>query len=161
MLSQLDRLSVQADGRYATDTELQFLADYVQSFNVRVQTYLRLQELESTIVQQAYVKIRAVDPRLLHYGYEDVSTKWKRDTIRVIRYTAIAVLINDPDALKERFLLWFQTIMQAFSAQRGCEVTYQVLQDVVRQYLTPAQANLVCPMLELNRRMLGSKSLNA
>jgi hypothetical protein len=158
MLSQLERLSSEIDGRYATDAELQFLTDYVQSFNLRVQTYQKLQEVETSLVQQAYAKIRSTDPDLFKQGNEDLSSKWKRDTLRVLRYTAIAVLMSDSETLRERFLLWFQTIMRAFNAEKGCNITYTVMQDVVKQNFPVAQANLICPVLELNRRSLGVAS---
>jgi Phycobilisome protein len=158
MLSQLERLSCEVDGRYASDTELQFLTDYVQSFTLRVQTYQRLQEIEVALVQQAYVKMRSQDPSLFKNGTEDISGKWKRDTLRVLRHVAIAVLMDDPETLRERFLLWFQTIMRAFSAEKSCNVTYTVLQEIVKQNLSAPQANLVCPILELTRRSLGAAS---
>lgn len=155
MLSQLERLSVEADGRYATDAELQFIAEYLQSFNLRVQTYLRIQAIESTIIQQVQAKMQTLDPTLFHSSGEDLTGKWKRDTLRVLRYSAVAMLLNDPDTLRERLLFWMQAIMRAFGAQRSCNVTYEVMQDVVRQHLTPPQANLFCPILELDRRSLG------
>lgn len=158
MLSQLERLSCEVDGRYASDAELQFLTDYVQSFNLRVQTYQKLQEIEVALVQQAYTKMRSQDPNLFKNGTEDISGKWKRDTLRVLRYVAIAVLMNDPETLRERFLLWFQTIMRAFSAEKGCNATYTVLQEIVKQNLPAPQASLVCPILELTRRSLGTVS---
>lgn len=155
MLSQLERLSLNAEGRYAADDELQFVSDYVQSFYLRVETYQKLQAAESAIVQQVQARIRAIDPNLLKNGNEDLSAKWKRDTVRVLRYSAVAMLLNDPDSLRDRLLVWMQTIMRAFGAQRSCDVTYQVMQDVVKQHLTPIQASLFCPILELNRRSLG------
>jgi Phycobilisome protein len=158
MLGQLQRFSFEIDGRYATDTELQFLTDYVQSFDLRVQTYQKLQAIESVVVQQVYTKMKAIDSNLFNSGNEDISAKWKRDTLRTLRYSATAMLVNDPDILRERFLLWFQTIMRAFSAQQSCDVTYKVMQEVIQQHLTPRQASLFCPILELNRRTLGQTS---
>ncbi|NJO41642.1 MAG: phycobilisome protein [Cyanobacteria bacterium CRU_2_1] len=155
MLSQLDRLSFTVDGRYADDSELQFIADYIRSFPIRAQTYLKLQELESKLMQQTYQKVRLIDPMLFNHNGNDITAKWKQDTLRVLRYTAVTVLMDDTDTLRDRLLLWFQTIMKAFNAQRSCDVTYQVLQEVVKQNLPHAQANLVCPILELNRRLLG------
>jgi Phycobilisome protein len=155
MLSQLQRLGVEAEGRYATDSELQFISDYAQSFSLRVQTYQKLQASESAIIQQVQAKMQALDPTLFRSGNEDVSGKWKRDTIRVLRYSAVALLLDDPDTLRDRLLFWMQTIMRAFGAQRSCNVTYEVMQDVVKQHLLPNQANLFCPILELNRRSLG------
>ncbi|MBW4578780.1 MAG: phycobilisome protein [Tildeniella nuda ZEHNDER 1965/U140] len=155
MLSQLEKLSLDTDGRYATDEELAFVSTYVQSFGTRVQTYQTLQLVEAAIVQQVEAKMRAIDPDLFRSGNEDMSAKWKRDTVRVLRYSAVAMLMNDPDTLRERFLLWFKTIMKAFSAQKSCNATYVVMQEVVKQHLTPVQASLFCPILEINRQVLG------
>jgi hypothetical protein len=155
MLSQLTRLSLEVDGRYATDEELLFLNDYMKSYSLRLQTYQKLQASEAAIVQQVLTKLRSLDQSLLKSGGEDISSKWKRDTIRVLRYSAIAMLLNDSDTLQERLLFWMQTVMRAFGAQKSCDVTYQLMQVAVRQELTPLQASLFCPILELNRRLLG------
>lgn len=156
MLSQIQRLSQTTEGRYATDEELRFLAEYARSFELRVQTYQKLQASEAAIVQQVLAKMRAIDPTLLRNGSEDITNKWKRDTLRVLRYSAVAMLLDDSETLRERFLFWFQTIMRAFNAQKSCGVTYTVMQDVVKQVLTPSEANLLLPILEVNRRMLGT-----
>ncbi|BAU13257.1 hypothetical protein LEP3755_37960 [Leptolyngbya sp. NIES-3755] len=156
MLSQIQRLSQETEGRYATDEELRFLADFARSYELRVQTYQKLQASEMVIVQQVQAKMRAIDPTLFRQGNEDLTNKWKRDTLRVLRYSAAAMLIDDPESLRERFLFWFQTIMRAFNAQKSCGVTYTVMQDVIKQVLTPAEANLILPILEVNRRMLGT-----
>ena len=158
MLSQIQYVSQVADGRYATDEELQFISSYLQSFEVRLSAYTRLQGAEATIVQQVQIKLRSLDPTLLHSGAEDVTAKWRRDTIRVLRYSAIAMLLNDADWLRDRLLYWMQTVMKAFGAQRSCDATYQLMQDVVQQHLTPAEARLFCPILELNRALLGGTS---
>jgi hypothetical protein len=155
MLSQLERLSFQVDGRYASDAELQFFVDYVQSFRLRVETYQRLRELEPMLVQETCTKMQAIDPTLFQIGNQNLVTKWKRDTICTLRYVAVAMLMNDPKTLQERFLDWFQTIMRAFGAQRSCDVTYQVMQAVIKQHLPAAQSDLICPILELTRRSLG------
>lgn len=155
MLSQLERLSREVDGRYASDAELTFAIDYVRSFNLRVQTYQKLQELEATLIQQTYAKMRSIDPTVFSHNGTDISAKWKRDTLRTLRYVAVAVLTDDAETFRERMLLWFQTIMRAFNAQKSCNLTYRVMQEVVKQSMTAPQANLVCPMLELSRSTLG------
>lgn len=158
MLNQLERLCFETDGRYATDAELEFLSVYCNSFNLRIQTYLKLQELEPLLVQQAFQKLRSIDPAIFHYNRVDASAKWKQDTIRVLRHVAVAVLLDDPGSLQEQFLIWFQTIMKAFGTQKSCDLTYQVLQEVVKYNLTARQAGLVCPVLELTRLVLGDRS---
>lgn len=156
MLSQLERLSRETDGRYASDAELSFAIDYVRSFNLRLQTYQKLQEMESTLLQQTYAKMRAIDPDLFTVAGADMTSKWKRDTVSNLRYIATAVLMDDPDTYRERMLLWTETVLRSFAVQRSCNVTYQVLQELVKQYLTAPQANLVCPLLEMSRRSLGA-----
>lgn len=156
MLSQLERLSRETDGRYASDAELSFAIDYVRSFNLRLQTYQKLQEMESTLLQQTYAKMRAMDPGLFTVAGADMTSKWKRDTLSNLRYIATAVLMDDLDTYRERMLLWTETVLRSFAVQRSCNVTYQVLQEVVKQYLTAPQANLVCPLLEMSRRSLGA-----
>jgi Phycobilisome protein len=159
MLNQLERLSREVDGRYASDAELAFAIDYVRSFNLRVQTYQRLQELEPTIVQQTYTKMRAIDPSIfVNDRKEDLTRKCVSDLVAVLRATARAVLINDLDAHHEQLLIWLQTIMRALGKERTCDILYSTLQEVVKQNLTPPQANLVCPILETNRRVLGMAS---
>lgn len=155
MLSQLETLSLKTDGRYAIDEELQFLNDYVQLFGLRMQTYQTLQLVEAAIVKQVEEKLRLLDSNFFKSGNDDISAKWRRDTVRVLRYSAVAMLMNDPETLRSRFLLWFQTIMKAFNAQKSCNATYEVMQDVVKQHLTPVQASLFCPILEMNRQTLG------
>ena len=49
MLSQIQHLSQEIDGRYATDTELQFLTEIAQTFHLRAQTYQKLQAAEATL----------------------------------------------------------------------------------------------------------------
>jgi len=156
MLSQLQKLSCETDGRYATDEELEFVSEFGRSFYLRVQTYQQLQAMETVIVQQVLTKMQFLDPALLHHHNADVTAKWQRDTIRVLRYSAIAMLLNDPDSLRDRLLFWFRTIMKAFGAERCCNVTYAVMQDVVKQHLTASQASLFCPILEMNRQILGA-----
>jgi hypothetical protein len=155
MLSQLERLGREIDGRYANDAELAFVIDYVRSFNLRVQTYHRLQELEATLIQQTYTQMRSIDATVFSQT-GDLSAKWKRDTRQTLRHVAVAVLMDDADTFREQMLLWFQTVMRAFEAQPSCNLTYQVLQEVVQQHLTAPQASLVCPLLELSRRLLGA-----
>lgn len=157
MFVQLENLSIEADGRYATDEELQFIDAYLRSFKLRQQTYNKLKNLETKIVEQVYGKLRSQDPSLLRYGAEDVSEKWKRDSLRVIRYMALTVLIDDVDNLKNQLLIWFQTIMQAFGAERSCYATYEVMQQVIKSLLDAPEFALVAPILELNRTMLGKK----
>jgi len=50
MFKQLTRLSIDADGRYASDSELQFLQDYLDSAELRMSAYEKVREQEEQII---------------------------------------------------------------------------------------------------------------
>lgn len=159
MLTKFDKLIRTAEGRYATDEELKFLDDYAQTMQLRADTYNRLRALETDIVDRVQTKMQSGYPHLLQGGtLADATSKWRQDTLRVLRFAAMAVLIDDPDRMKESFLYWFQTIMKAFGTGQSCAVTYTLMQETVKQMLPAAQADLLCPILELTRTQLGETS---
>ena len=155
MLSQLNTLCTETDGRYATDAELLFLHRYLQTVQLRFSAYRSIQAHEAQIIQQVQERLEAIAPGLLQQGQSDLTAKWKQDTIRSLRYAALALLLDDPQTLRETMLVWFQTIIRAFDAEPSCNLTYTLIQDVVTQYLSPAEAELFCPILELTRSFLG------
>lgn len=155
MLSELQTLIREVDGRYATDTELQFLQNYLQTARLRFSAYQKIQKAEKEIIQQVKQKLKASHPQLLRRGKVDFSAKWQRDTVRGLRFCAHALLVADEEGLKENFLLWFQSVMRSFKAQPSCDMTYKTMQDIVRQYLTPQEAEIFCPILAQARLLLG------
>ncbi|EKV02010.1 phycobilisome protein [Leptolyngbyaceae cyanobacterium CCMR0082] len=155
MLSQLQTLVREVDGRYATDTELMFLQNYLQTARLRFSAYQKIQKAETAIIQQVKQKLKATDPQLLRRGKVDLSAKWQRDAVIGFRYCAHALLVADEEGLEERLLLWFQSIIRSFKAQQSCDITYKIMQDVVRQHLTPQEAELFCPILAQARLLLG------
>ncbi len=156
MLTQLDYLSRTADGRYASDTELAFLEHYHQSFALRLRTYQKLQAAEGKLLQALQARLQQEEPSLFHG--EDLATQRKCDfdTRCILRACLVALLLNDPEVLKERMLYWLQTIMRTFKHhQHRCDMNYRVLQDIVRQSLPESESALMYPLLELTRSMLG------
>ncbi|MGI0490491.1 MAG: phycobilisome protein [Alkalinema sp. CACIAM 70d] len=155
MLSQMQRLSVEADGRYATDEELKFLATYLRSYDQRLQTYQKLQSSETTLIQQVYDRVRTKDPNTFRNGNTDHTSICKRDMSMNLRYAALAMLLDDTDTLREKHLFWCQTIMRACGIQRKCNLIYSTMQEVTQQQLDPAQARLINGVLEQTQRLLG------
>ncbi|MEN9202207.1 MAG: hypothetical protein Q6K80_07195 [Thermostichus sp. DG_1_6_bins_120] len=155
MLTRLRELSIAADGRYLRDEEMQFMETYLASFDLRLSAYHKIQNAEAEIIRDVERKMRALDPYLLMRGVEDFSNKWKADTVRVLRLSALAMLLDDEQRYKERFLYWFQTLMRAFRTQRSCEATYRFLQEVLANYLSYDELSLLKPILETNRTLLG------
>lgn len=155
MLNQLSRLSVEADGRYATTEELQFLKDYIQSLDLRLTAYEKISAAQTEIVERVETQVRATNPDLFRKGNRDVTATCKRDRFDVLRYSATALLSNDLDCLRDSFLLWYRTIIRVFQDREAAAVTYQVMQEVLKKYLTPQEAALISPIMGLNQVILG------
>jgi hypothetical protein len=156
MLTQLDNLSRTADGRYANDAELAFIQDYYSSFAQRLSTYKKMQAVETQMVRAVQAQLQKEDPSFVANDPQ-MLRKCEFDLLFVLRYAAVALLLNDTDTFKERLLYWLQTIMRTFkNHQSRCDTAYRVAQTVATQYLAPQEATLVCPLLELSRSMLGN-----
>ena len=79
---------------------------------------------------------------------------WRRDIGIVLRNTTAALLTNDLDRLRDRLLLWRQTILSSFKVQRISETSHRASQEVMRQYLTAEEMALLQLILALNSSLL-------
>lgn len=156
MLQQLARLSVEAEGRFATDEELQFLKDYLQSVEQRVIAYEKIHEAEEKIIHLVEAKKRAHNANLFQLNSGDVTQVCRRDLRNVLRHSAAALLFDERERLQESLLLWYQTIVRAYKYESYAKVTYQILQEAIKQYLLPEEATLFYPFLQLNQLVLSS-----
>ncbi len=155
MLSNIQTLVQATDGRYASDTELMFFQSYLSSVSTRLRAYQKIQGAEQQIIAQVMAKLKAQKPDAFLIGGQDLTAKWQRDTVRVLRYSATALLLDDPERFKDNLLTWFQTIMRAYGAQESCQLTYIAMQEVIAQYLNAEELKLFLPILELSRVTLG------
>ena len=154
MLQQLERLCTNTDGRYATDAELSFFQDYLRTARLRFSLYQKIQKLESKLVQKTLAQLKLTNPNLLMQGNVDMTAKCQRDTVLMLRYTAASLLIDDPDIFRDGVLIWLQTIMKSFKTENSYRETYRIIQIVIRQSLTPEEAKLFSPLLEMSRIFL-------
>lgn len=155
MLTNVQALVAATDGRYASDQELMFFQQYLGSVSTRLRAYQKIQRAEPQIISQVMARLKAKNPDIFLVGEQDLAAKWQRDTVRVLRYSATALLLDDEERLKDRLLMWFQTIMRAFGAQASCALTYATMQEVMTQHLNGEELRLFLPILELSRTILG------
>jgi hypothetical protein len=154
MFKQLTRLSIDADGRYATDDELKFLDDYLDTIETRVSTYETIREHEEQIIYRWEAAKRGIKQDVFHMGDRDVTEICRRDMTNVFRCSATAILFNDLDRLREGLLIWYQTIVRAFKYDKYTNITYAVIQDTIKEFLKPEEVELMLPALKLNHTIL-------
>ena len=156
MLKQTKNLIIEADGRYATDQELQFIKDYLDSVEIRISTYEKVRDESEKILDLTKRKMDVKDPNLFIRGDKNLSSIWRRDVAIVLRCSVAAMLINDLDWLRDSLLLWHRTIVNANKTSHISEATYQVMLEVMKKYLTKEELELVLPVLQLNQSILSS-----
>jgi hypothetical protein len=132
-----------------------FFQQYLGSVSTRLRAYQKIQGAEQQIISQVLTRLKVQKPDIFLVGSQDLAAKWQRDTVRVLRYSATALLLNDSEWLKDSLLMWFQSIMRAFGAQDSCNLTYTLMQEVMTQHLDPEELRLFLPILELSRTLLG------
>ncbi|BAQ60536.1 hypothetical protein GM3708_942 [Geminocystis sp. NIES-3708] len=149
MLKQFADLTIEADGRYAEDYELKFLEDYLESQDLRMSAYIKIRDNADAIVEAVRVGKNKRNPE-----FKDYYATCKRDFIDLIRYSAAALLFDDLERLRTNMLLWFQTIAKSWTFEDDNNDTYDVLLQVIPQFLTPEEAKLALPIFELNCAVL-------
>ena len=159
MLKQLANLTIDADGRYATDAELKFIHNYLNSAKQRVEIYEKIRDAEEAIVEKVKSERKMFHEGPGNFSHLDRGQKEEfctRDLKSVIRCSAAAILLEEPDRLKQALLLWYYTIVRAFDFLEQSQPTYQVLEKVINTYLTPEEVKLATPILRLNHTILSS-----
>jgi hypothetical protein len=154
MLSQLTRLSIESDGRYATAAELQFLKTYLQSVEQRAIVYEKIREAEYQIIYEVTAQLRASNPAIFMKGDQDLTVMAQRDCSNVLKCAAAAMLIDDLDRLRDGLLLWHQTIVNAIKTDQISRAMWIVLPDVMKKYLSPEELTLMSPVFQLNQALL-------
>lgn len=185
MLTQLARLSLEVDGRYATDRELQFFEDYDRSLEQRLNAYHKIRNAEEKIIHKVkqlsnlsagFERNRATEQQLQYLesyhnqseekrvdNYEqvrqimssqDLTQMCTRDMTMTLRCIAAAMLFNDLERLRDGLLIWYQAIVRCYGFKEFSVVTYKILQDVVAEYLTPEEKELMMPALQLAHSVL-------
>jgi hypothetical protein len=154
MLSQLEKLTRETDGRYATDAELMFLQTYLKTARLRFRAYQKLKAAESTIVKSLTTQMKAMDPTLLQSNGQEQLDKCQRDARYFLRYITHAVLVDDEEGLQEYLLHWWQTILRALKLERQYRMRQILIEEILKQHLTPEEVSLITPILAVTRSIL-------
>ena len=159
MLKQLHQLTVDADGRYATEEELAFLREYISSAKTRTKIYKKLREMRSDIALQTEQKVLEGNEDIFVVNGKDYKPMFHRDQGIDLRYTAATVLSGDLERLKQSLLLWYKTILKAARPNKvktWTEMTYRVKPSIVLSTLDEEEHNYIAPILSLKKSVLGS-----
>ena len=156
MLKQITQLTLKADGRYATEQELKFLRDYLESAETRITAYEKIRDRAEEVLDLTKAKMDTKNPTLFTRGSKDLSAIWRRDVAIVLRCSVAAMLVKDLDWLRDSLLLWHRTIVNANKTSHISQETYGVMAEIMADYLTDEEIELMLPVLQLNQSILSS-----
>jgi hypothetical protein len=74
--------------------------------------------------------------------------------VGVLRLAATALLLNDLDRLRDNLLLWYLTIVNSFEYQEYTKINYQILEEIVNDFLTVPEKTVASPFFKLNYTIL-------
>jgi hypothetical protein len=156
MLNQLERLSLEVEGRYATVQELQVLKDYFPTINPRLSAYQKLRDGEGEIIARLESRMREKQPNIFNMGDKDVTEFYRRDTKTALKISLAAMLIDDLDRIRENLLLWYLTIIKAFKFQHVITLAYKTMPEIIEPMLTAEEYACIKPILLLNQTVLAN-----
>lgn len=154
MITLLENLIERSDGAYFEAKDLDLLEQGLQSWGDRRKTYQIIQDKEMAIVEKTLTRFQQENETLLRTAPESIFKKCQGDLISVLRHCAMAMLLQDEELLKDRFLYWMQNIMRALRNQKFNVHIYKILQDVIQEELPEQYANLMMPYLQITHQYL-------
>lgn len=155
MNTDLEALFAEAENRYLKPEELKGLTQYVESLPQRLETYCQIREKEVEIMQ-------AVADQLPRH-FPDPSTEDMERSIKnamlMLRYCAMAMLINNDTLVKERFVDWLSQSIAMYDTQDLDKVLYKLLNQQLMKTLKPDQIKLIkSPLILAQTQLLNSSS---
>lgn len=144
MQSDLKAILYKAEDHYLQKTEIKDFQNSVASLAQRLETYQCLRDKEIKIFQPiAEELVRAYpeeNPKLL----EKALKHW----LAIMRYSAMAMLINNPEYLQRQILDWLTEMIQAHQMQSVESTIYDSLLLRLEKVLTQQQFALIRPFLD-------------
>ncbi|WP_309742070.1 MULTISPECIES: phycobilisome protein [unclassified Chamaesiphon] len=155
MITLLEALVDGADGAYASKQDLRNLEHAMFSWSERKEAYLALQEREKSVIDRAIAlmqpKKAAPGARAMDGAYLD---RCRRDMTLTLRSYALAMLLQDEEMLKDRFLYWQRNILQSMGLHNYKGIEY-LLESICAE-LPKEQSSLFQPYFKLGQETIVS-----
>jgi len=152
MITLLENVLERADGNYVSAQDLRLLDKAHSSWQARKDAYYSVQVHENDIINLALEAMRSSD----RFTARPMDTDHcRKDLTLGLRLCALAMLMEDPEMLKDRFLYWQQNIFLAMqlNSYHGYKYTWLALQS----QLPKEQSELFSPYLKMAHEMMSGK----
>jgi Phycobilisome protein len=155
MITLLEKLVDGADGAYANKQDLRNLEHAMLSYSERKEAYHAVETNEKAIIDRAVTLMQGNKAVPTDRVMDKVTMdRCRRDMILTLRSYALAMLLQDEEMLKDRFLYWQKNVIQAMGLHHYSAIKF-VLESIYLE-LPKEQANLFQPYFKLGQEMLDS-----
>ena len=143
MVSPLEQMLIEAEARYLTPEQLEQLKAYVLGWPKRLHVYRAVREGESQMVSRTLSALQKEMPNLS----PQMVDLCRRHLLLLLRYSALAMLLQDEDLLKERLIEWMEEEVRLYGLQSAYEVAYRICQQELRDRLAPGELEFIRPLI--------------
>ncbi|MBW4577285.1 MAG: phycobilisome protein [Aphanothece sp. CMT-3BRIN-NPC111] len=144
MHSEIKTLLYEAEEHYLKPAEIETFKHCASFLAQRLETYELLRNQEIAIFQPVADQLLERFPQEKQETLERALKHW----LSVLRYCAMAMLLNNQEFLQRRILEWLTDMVQAHQTQEIESALYQLLQKQLKELFTEQQLALVQPFLE-------------
>ncbi len=146
----LEALFDEPEKRYLQPDELNVLSQYVSSMPERIKTYRQLRDAEIQLMQPVADQLQQ---RFAQVS-EDILKRSIQNGLLVLRYAAMAMLMDDPDFMNKRLQSWLPEMVAAFDTLAVDEALHELLAQRLSATLTAQQFALLSPALAVAKQLL-------
>jgi len=144
MYPELQALIHESEHQYLQQADLDKLAQEVSTLKQRLAVYRVLRDQEITIFQTVADQLLEKLPQEKTRKIETCVRHW----LLVTRYSAMAMLLNNPEFLERRLLEWLTDIVQAHEYQVISENLHSLLLKKLDEVLENEGINYIKPFLD-------------
>ncbi|PSF38210.1 phycobilisome protein [Aphanothece hegewaldii CCALA 016] len=146
-----------SEHHYLQKSEILLFRQHIGILRQRLATYEALRNKEIEIFQAVanQLEVECTTESTQQLG------KALKHWICVMRYCAMAMLLNNPEFLQHRLLEWLTDIVTAHQMQTLEQKLYEILNDQLTQMLPPRQNELIKPFLQQAQQTLLSDTSKA
>ena len=155
MITLLENVLERSDGSYISSQDLATLDRSIESWQERRDTYDFVQTHETEIIDRVLAMLQEKVPALSQQpDPAAVLAKCRRDLALVLRYSAMSMLFQDEELLKDRLLYWMQNIIRSLRIQKVTGRVYELLLEDVQEKFPTEKANQILPYLKITHEWL-------
>lgn len=150
MNSKLEALFEQPGKRYLDAADLNILSQYASSIPERLKVYRLLRDQEVVLLQPVADLLQQQRPDLS----ATVLERSLRNGLLLLRYVALAMLMDDPAYISARLQSWLPEMIQSYNSQAVDLALHELLSQRLAQLLLAPQFNLLRPSLEQAKALI-------